>query len=280
VEVERLRRALEKAKGGRALVENQLEPGNLGAPPGSRESEVEWRAPVYSKSRHVSLDPKRLAAGRCVCADPSAPEAEPYKVLRAQILQRARQQGWNSFMITSALSGEGKTTTAVNLALIFAMEFNQTTLLVDCDLRRQDVHRLMGYESPAGLTDHLLETRPLQEIIVWPGVEKLSIISGGRTVAQSAELLGSPRMKSLVSEMKGRYPDRVILFDAPSLLEGADAIVLAQLVDAVLVVIRAGFTPLPELRRAVELIPGNKLLGLVMNRCDGLHMGHGFTPRR
>ncbi len=278
--MERLRRALERANQGRPSVDTDCAPGRVGTLPGGPGPEGEWRAPVYSKSRHVSLDPKRLSAGRCVCVDPGAPEAEPYKVLRAQILQRARQHGWKSFMITSAVSGEGKTTTAVNLALIFAMEFNQTTLLVDCDLRRQDVHRLMGYESQAGLTDHLLGTRPLQEIIVWPGVEKLSVISGGRTVAESAELLGSPRMRSLVSEMRGRYPDRFILFDAPSLLEGADAIVLAQLVDAVLVVVRAGFTPLPELRRAVELVPADKLLGRVMNRCDGLHMGQGFTPRR
>ncbi len=278
--MEKLRRALEKAKEARSPVEGQTEPGKVGTLAGGRGFEDDWRAPVYSTSRHVALDPKRLAAGRCVCVEPGAPEAEPYKVLRAQILQRAREHGWNSFMITSAVPGEGKTTTAVNLALIFAKEFNQTMLLVDCDLRRQDVHRLMGYESPAGLTDHLLGTRPLREIIVWPGVEKLSVISGGPTVAESAELLGSPRMRSLVTEMKSRYPDRVILFDAPSLLEGADAIVLAQLVDAVLVVVRAGRTPLPEVRRAVELLPVGKLLGLVMNRCDAHQAGRGFTPRR
>ncbi len=86
-------------------------------------------------------------------------------------------------MVTSAKPGEGKTLTAINLAITLAKEFNQTVLLVDCDLRKQDVHRRFGYESDKGLGDYLLNECSMNEIISWPGVEKLTLISGGRIIA-------------------------------------------------------------------------------------------------
>ena len=169
-------------------------------------------------------------------------------------------------MVTSALPGEGKTLTSINLALTFAKEFKQTALLVDCDLRQQQVHSLMGFPSDRGLVDYLMDDCPITELFVWPGVEKLSVISGGKTVRDSCELLGSPGMRDLVQEMKHRYPERYVFFDAPAILTSADAIAFAPLVDYILVVARAGQTSLKDINRAVELLPPEKLLGLVMNR--------------
>ena len=169
-------------------------------------------------------------------------------------------------MITSTKPGEGKTLTAVNLALTFSKEYNQTVLLVDCDLRKQSIHKVLGVETGTGLIDYLMDVKPLADCIVWPGIEKLTLISGGLPVEQSAELLGSPRMKSLIIEMKSRYDDRHLIFDAPPILSGADTLTLAPLMDGIIIVVEEGRTSMRDLQKAIEQIPVEKFLGFVMNR--------------
>ena len=169
-------------------------------------------SPVYRESRPVRLNLNTVRDNRCMCMFPDSAEIEYFKVLRTQIQQRTREKGWNTLMVTSALPGEGKTLTAVNLALTFAREYHQTVLLVDCDLRRQQVDRCLGLESEIGLIDYLLEDRPLRDLIVWPGIDKLTLITGGRNVLDTTEILNSRRMRDLVREMKARYDDRLILF--------------------------------------------------------------------
>ncbi|MBT0666195.1 tyrosine protein kinase [Geobacter pelophilus] len=228
-----------------------------------------WVSPQYTVSRSVTLDPATLAANRCVAIDQQAPELDAYRVLRTQILQRTRQGGGNTIMVSSALPGEGKSITAINLALTFAREFQQTVLLVDCDLRRQSVHRYLGYESDCGVIDYLLNDQPVPELITWPGIEKLTIISGGRSLGESSELLGSARMKDLVDDMRLRYPERYVIFDLPALLDGADALAFAPLVDHIVLAVREGSTPIDDVKRSIEMLPQGKLLGLVMNRHQG-----------
>jgi len=225
-----------------------------------------WLSPAYSRSRAVTLDPNVLAANRCVAMFPASPEGEFYKVLRSRILHRTQDQERRAIMITSAVPGEGKTTTAINLALAFAKEFEQTVLLVDCDLRRQCIHEVMGYESDCGLLDHLLDGTPVPDLVVWPGIEKLTVISGGRTILESSEVLASPRMRELAANMKARYPDRYMFFDVPPVLAGADAMAFTPLVDWIIMVVEAGKTPLPEVNRALQMLPREKVLGLILNR--------------
>lgn len=225
-----------------------------------------WSSPEYSKSESTLLDPKTIAENRCIAILPKALETESYRVLRTQILHLTRHKGWNTVMITSALPGEGKTLTAINLTLTLATEFNHTVLLVDCDLRRQNVHRMLGLKSEKGLIDYLLNDRPISELIIWPGIDKFTLISGGRTVHNSAEILGSPRMKELVVDMKTRYPERYVFFDVPPVLSVADAIVFAPLVDCILFVVKSGTTSINDVKKALEMIPKEKVLGLVLNQ--------------
>jgi non-specific protein-tyrosine kinase len=173
-------------------------------------------------------------------------------------------------MVTSANPGEGKTITAINLAFTFAREFKQTALLVDCDLKSQQIHERLGFASEKGLVDYLIDDAPLSDLIIWPGVEKLTVISGGNTVKDSSELLGSLGMKNLVVDMKNRYPDRYVFFDVPPLLTCADSLAFAPLVDYVLIVVQAGRTSLQDVNRALKLLPSEKILGLVMNRQQNL----------
>ena len=231
-----------------------------------RVRDNDWQPPVYKDSAKVELDHECLLDNRCVCISPDAPELDSYKVLRTKIQQLTKEKGWNTVMITSAEAGEGKTFTAVNLALTFARAYNQTVMLVDCDFRRQSIQKMMGFESDAGLIDYLVDGRPLSEFIIWPGIDKLTLISGGRTVEDSSELLDSARMKDLVQELKTRYDDRYILFDVPPVLGSADALALAPYVDCIVMVVAEGRSSMRSVQKAVEAIPQEKFLGFVMNR--------------
>ncbi len=245
-----------------AVQENEMTP----AANGEDDQRLGWNSPSYTQSENVELNPEELIANRCICIDPASPVMEHYKLLRTQILQRTRAKGWNTVMITSPNPGEGKTTTAINLALTFAREFSNTALLVDADLKQQAIHKKLGYDSPAGLSDYLLYDTPMNDLITWPGIEKLTIISGGRTIDNSTELLGSSRMHELVHEMKTRYDDRYVIFDVPPLINVADAVAFAPIVDAILMVVVAGKTTNQDIKTALQMIPQEKFIGFVMNR--------------
>jgi protein-tyrosine kinase len=223
-------------------------------------------SPTYRVSREVRLDPALLEKNRVVAYNTASPEIEAYRVLRTRILHRTRGNGGTTVMITSALSGEGKTVTAVNLALTFAKAFSQTALLVDADLKRQQVHRVMGFESDRGLGDYLQDGCDVSDLIVWPGIEKLTVISGGKRIEESSELLGSPGMRTLVEGMKARYQDRYVFFDVPPVLSGADAISFAPLVDHILFVVQAEKSSMASVGKALGMLPKEKVLGIVLNR--------------
>ena len=117
-----------------------------------------------------------------------------------------------------------------------------------------------------------MDSIPVPEIITWPGIDKLTLISGGRLMHESTELLGLTKMIELVQEMKARYPDRYVFFDVPPILSSADALAFVPLVDYVVMVVQAGITPVSDVRKALELIPQEKVAGFVLNRYN--------TPKR
>ena len=225
-----------------------------------------WMPPIYNRSRSVTLDTNKLTRNRVLTDTADLAQIESYKILRAQVLHRTREKGWRTIMVTSPYPGEGKTLTTINLGVTFAKEFNQTVLMVDGDLRRQKMHQYLGLQSDSGLVDHLIDNRPLSELIVWPGIEKLTLISGGKCIRDSSEYLGSPKMKSVVQEMKKRYEDRFILFDVPPILTGADTIAFAPYVDCILMVIQADRTTRQDIRNSLALIPEEKFMGFILNR--------------
>jgi protein-tyrosine kinase len=225
-----------------------------------------WVSPVYSQSRCLRMDMKSATENRCVAMLPDTREAEPYKVLRTQILQSTLDKKLNTLMVTSALPGEGKTLTAINLALTIARAYNQTALLVDCDLKKPSIYRYLGLPGEKGLINYLLDGSSVSDLIMWPCIEKFTVISGGRSFSESAELLGSPRMAAMLTEMKGRYPDRYVILDVPPILTGADALTFAPLVDSILVVVQSGRTPAEDVRKALDQMPSEKVLGVVLNR--------------
>lgn len=266
----KLRKALDRAVKERGRT---TQPPAAPAPPvaspkaaPSDKKEDPWTAPAYTDSREMRIDPDRVAANRGVCIRGDAPEIEYYKILRTRIRQMAGKRKMNTLMVTSANSNEGKTVTCLNMGLVFAKEFHQTVLLVDCDFKGQDLHKYLGVENDISLIDYFINDTPLNRLITWPGIDKLTMISGSNTVVNATELLASDMMKELIHEMGSRYEDRYVFFDAPPVLERSEAIALAPMMDGILMVVEAGTTPKKDIEKAVGLLPRDKFLGFVLNK--------------
>jgi len=221
----------------------------------------------YTQTKTVKVSPALMKKNRLIPAFQDGPYADAYKILRTQVLQRMKENGWKVLAVTSPGEGEGKTVTAINLAVSLAMEINHTVLLVDADLRHPSIHEKLGIGEARGLSDYLLDDAPLQELLVHPeGLDKVVLLPAGRAVRNSAELLNSPKMVQLVEELKDRYPERLVVFDLPPVLTAADALAFAPYVDAALLVLEEGKTQQEEARRAVELLDQTHILGTVLNK--------------
>jgi protein-tyrosine kinase len=198
-------------------------------------------------------------------ANPHSVAAEQYRKLRARILRVTVKEDLNTLMIASADSGEGKTVTAVNLAVAIAQELDRTVLLVDGDLRNPSVHKYLGIEARYGLSDYLMNRAAIPDILVKTGIGRLVILPAGSPVENPAELLASERMKILVKEMKHRYPDRYLIFDSSPVLLAADALSLGNYMDGIVFVVQADRTSPKVVTSALDLLKGYKILGSVFN---------------
>jgi capsular exopolysaccharide synthesis family protein len=172
----------------------------------------------------------------------------------------------NSILVTSPNPGEGKTTTAINLAVSISRKVDRTVLLVDGNIRKPTIHRYMGLDDTMGLGDYLLGRAGIPELLVNPGMEKLVILSGGTPLTNSLELLSSPRMEAPAEEMKARYRDRIIIFDSSCLPAYADAQALSGYVDGVLLVVESEKTAAKDLEKALEFLTGRRIIGTVLNK--------------
>jgi protein-tyrosine kinase len=221
----------------------------------------------YTKTKTIEVDPGLLEEKKVIATSSTyAREAEEYKLLKAQVMKKAREKGWQTIMITSVGKAEGKTLTAINLALTIAMEMHQTSLLVEADLKEPNMQRFFGLRGEAGLSDYLLGGAALPDLLLTIGIDRFVMLPGGKSIPNSAEILGSPKMKSLVAEMRSCYPDRYVIFDLPPLLECADPLIFSEYVDAILLVVEAGTTTTSHVKKAVELLEGKNILGTVLNK--------------
>lgn len=177
----------------------------------------------------------------------------------------------NLVMVSSALAGEGKTFTAMNLAMSIALERDRTVVLVDADVAKPHVSRLLGIQDQPGLLDLLKdESLDVSEVLLQTDMPALKVIPAGQRDRYATELLGSQRMEEITRELGERYPDRIILFDSPPLLQTAEAPVLAGLMGRVLIVVHAGQTPNNAVMAAAELV-GTIPLELVLNKSRVRH---------
>lgn len=258
--MERIKEALERARQERGEAPPVAPPPKAAA----RSAEIS-----YTQTRTAQIPNGVLRNRRVIAAMPDSAFADSYKILRTQVLQRLNENDWNVLAVTSPGEDEGKTITAINLAISLAMEVSYTVLLVDANLRHPSIHEQLGLPAGKGLSDYLLDDVPLPELLVHPeNLEHVVILPGGRAVQNSAELLNSPKMVQLVEELKNRYPSRIVIFDLPPVLSAADALAFAPYVDAALLVLEEGRTAQEDARRAVELLDCTNVLGTVLNKAN------------
>lgn len=260
--MERIKQALERAR-----AERTGQPALSHAYRRNAPATVEPIDINYSQTRHAELSDNHLRKNRIVACMEQSPFADAYKMLRTQTLQRLKENDWNVLAITSPGAGEGKTVTALNLAASIAMEIDHTVLLVDANLQHPNLHEHLGIPAPKGLSDYLLDDAALADLFIHPkGIDRLTILPGGRPVQNSAEMLNSPKMTRLVDEMKSRYPGRIVIFDLPPLLSAADALAFTPYVDAALLIVEEGKTTRADTTRAVEMLSNTNVLGTVLNK--------------
>lgn len=200
-----------------------------------------------------------------VLSEPDSADAENFKLLRGQILFARDRKRPRTILVTSTFPGEGKTFVAANLAASLALNIDEYVLLVDCDLRRPRQHEMFGYPGKDGLHEYLVGDKELKDVIVRSQIEKLSILPAGRVPLNPTELLSSVAMKAFLEELKERYQDHFILIDsAPSHIT-AEAKVLAEYVDGIVVVVMAQKSPRKDIQRAIHNLGREKILGIVFN---------------
>ena len=156
-----------------------------------------------------------------------------------------------------------------------AREVNHTVLLVDLDLRRPTIRSYFIKEKGYGISDYLNHDIPLSEILINPDIERLVVLPGNDAFPHSSEMLSSPKMVKLVEELKSRYAARMVLIDMPPMLVCDDMLAFSPYVDAVLLVVAEGETREDQLQRAVHLLEGTKICGIVLNKSQ--EVGSGKT---
>ena len=213
------------------------------------------------------LDREALRERRIVMPDEATPAAGAYRMLRTQVLQRMRRQGYRAIGVVSAVDGEGKSLTAVNLALSLAAEPNQTVLLVDLDLRRPTIGKLLGIPEGKGIDACLRGEAQVSDVLWRPeSISRLGVIPANAIGSSSSDLLAADRMRLTLQELRNRYDDRLLVVDLPPVLLTDDTLTLAPLLDAVLLVLSEGHTRRDDAARTSELLGDTPRLGTVLNR--------------
>ena len=229
--------------------------------------------PLKSFSRHVDLNLNHLSnKGYVTPTNVSTPLSYTFRSIKRPLLNNVQKKGAtvvdnaNLIMVTSSLSGEGKTYTAINLALSMAMERDTKVLLVDADISKPSHHEIFGIDIEYGLTDYLTgKVTDVSKIINKTDIPSLSLMFAGGTTSHTIELMASQSMTSFVSELSSRYEDRVIVFDSAPLLLPTEASVLASLMGQVIVVVEAEYTAQENVKRSVDML-NNRIVLLVLNK--------------
>jgi capsular exopolysaccharide synthesis family protein len=196
-----------------------------------------------------------------------SPHAEAYRVLRTNLLFSRKDEKLNSIAIVSAGAGEGKSTTVMNLATVFAQNGSRV-VVVDSDLRRPTLHKMLRVTNSLGLTNYLLKQNTLEQVIQTTSLPTLDFLASGKLPSSSMGILSSSQMKSLITELKRRYD--FVFFDSPPIMGVSDGSILASEVDLTMQVIQYRRYPQPMNIRAKQMIEkvGGNLLGIVLNNIN------------
>ena len=262
---------IEKAAGRLARLSLPIEPVPLRQPEGRSGQRVVKPATTKRHEREVAaLDFQRLEANGFITPNNTHTRiSEEFRLIKRSILRRyndADGPNANIIMVTSALSGEGKTFTAINLAMSIAFERDFRVLLVDADVRKVDMLTQLGIKRGRGLVDVLIdETLDLSDVMIRTDLDGLTVLPSGTSHSLSTELLASKGMADLIDEISRRYADRIVVFDTPPVLLTSEAAALTQHVGQTVFVVKAERTARETVKEALEVLKPARNLALVLN---------------
>jgi exopolysaccharide/PEP-CTERM locus tyrosine autokinase len=235
-------------------------------------------------SRRITLNIERMRQYGIVTPDQGRTQiAEQFRVIKRPLLTNAFNRGpgmiknGNLIMVTSALAGEGKSFCTVNLAMSIAMEMDRTVLLVDADVARPTVPKILGLGTESGLMDILLDEKlDLADVLIKTNIEKLTLLTAGRRHSHSTELLASQSMGELLKELAERYADRVVIFDSPPLLLTSEARVLATQMGQIVLVVEAETTSQQAVKETLRQIESCDVVNLIYNKARSFSGGEYY----
>jgi capsular exopolysaccharide synthesis family protein len=214
----------------------------------------------------ASINPEAMEQSGVLRDLPDELALRSYKILRTRILKRMEAQQWHSVAVTSAAPGDGKTLTAINLAMALAQEPGTSVFLVDLDLQRPTVARYLGMRHGPGLSQYLAGEASVEQVIYDVGIERLSVVPNAQALHGSSELLGSARMLELIRFLEAESPRRIIVYDMPPALVGDDVMAFSDYVDSVMLVVSEGKTTRAAVENARDVLADMNLIGVVLNR--------------
>ena len=253
----------------------EWEPESPVPAPAAKQREPFYRRLPFFRRGAAAESTGDLNKRRISLLQPDSFVAEQFRALRGRIDAMASERQVRTIAVTSAMPGEGKTTSAINLAVVTSLSVGKRVLLIDCDLRRPKVHHTLGLHPETGLAEVLTDEVSLDDAIIKAESVSLEVLPVRGRPANPSELLGSSRMAELVEEVGRRY-DRVIL-DTPAALGLPDAKAVADLSDGVVMVVRAGTTKQEEVQTMLEILDRSRVLGLVMNGTRAEQGRYGYA---
>jgi protein-tyrosine kinase len=249
------------------------QPGTRKTPPHAAEA---------SQSARVEIDLVRLdAMGFVTPESPRSQIADEFRIIKRQLLasidddkKETASNSANLIMVTSAVPAEGKTFVAINLAISLAMEFNKHVLLVDADVSRPSVMRTLGIIQTDGFLDALSSPgRDLSSLLLRTNIDTLTVLPSGTPRPLATEMLASERASLLLAEMAERYPDRIIVFDAPPLLPSTESRVLATRMGQIILVVEAERTPQKSVMQALAAVEDCPVVLPLLNKATHSEVG-------
>ena len=231
-----------------------------------------WRR---GRNRKAGVESNEINKRRITMLQPDSNVAEQYRSLRGRLDALASQRPLKTLAVTSPLAGEGKTTAAINLAVVTALSVGRRVLLIDCDLRRPQIHKVFGLQPGYGLGEVLAGAASLDDAIHQVEGMQLDVLPVRGRSQNPSELLASETMKKLIEEVSGRY-DRIIL-DTPAALGLPDAKAVCDLCDGMVMVVRADKTSQQDVQTAVEVLDRRRILGLILNGAPSDRGRYGYT---
>jgi protein-tyrosine kinase len=264
--MERIQAAIQKAKEQRGIHVDPAWDGGVPAPAGAAWDSLEPFEP----------DLHAMAENRIITCSDSDPSDAVFDMLRTRILRNMRENRWVALGITSPTSGCGKSVTSLNLAFSLARQADVRTVLVDLDLRRPSIARILGLERPQSMASVLQGTAPLAENFIRVG-ENLAIGTNATTHRNSSEILLNPATAQGVAALKAAFRPNVLLFDMPPMLVSDDVMAFLPNLDCVLLVAGAEKTRLDEVDACEQDLSGqSNLLGVVLNMCRYVGETYGY----